>query len=51
MSWSLIEYIARGGEKKIKDICQVFFLDKLVDAITTKKGKILEQKGDHFEHE
>lgn len=35
-----------GGEKKIKYICQVSFLDKLVDDITTKgerkKDKFLE---------
>lgn len=42
MSSSLIEHMAGGREKRVKDICRVLFLDKLVDAVTTKKDKFLE---------
>lgn len=44
VSWSLIEYMEGGGEKRIKDICQVSFLDKLVNDIITKR----ERKKDKF---
>lgn len=43
-----------GREKRIKDVCQVSFLDKLVDGITTKRerkeDKFWDQKRDHCKH-